>query len=165
MSEAPLLTVRNLRVVYPGGSDHVYSNVPTPAMVPTQLSGTGVYHWQVRADFTGGAVGPYSASKTFQRAVTPPTGRSAAASLHALILRWQGRPGLKSYNVQISSTPDFSHVVESDNTEGTVVASNVSAFTGAGGRFYWRVDTTDADGNTSGWSSTKTFRIHRMRAG
>ena len=155
----------DVRVVYPGGSVQVYGNVPTPAMVPTQLSGTGVYSWQVRADFAGGAVGPYSASKTFHRAVTPPTGRGVVVSAHALLLKWQGRPGLKSYNVQISSTPDFSHTVESDNTEGTVVASNLNAFTSTGGRFYWRVAATDADGNVSGWSATKTFRISRVRAG
>ena len=155
----------DVRVVYPGGSVHVYEKVPTPAMVPTQLSGTGVYSWQVRADFTGGAVGPYSGSKTFHRAVTPPTNGSAVVSPHALILRWQGRPGLKNYVVQISSTPDFSHVVETDNTEGTILASNLSAFTSTGGRFYWRVAATDADGNQSGWSSAKRFRIHKVTAG
>ena len=123
------------------------------------------YSWQVRADFTGGAVGPYSASKNFHRAVTPPAKTKAAVSRHALVMQWQGRPGLKNYNVQISSTPDFSHIVESDQTEGTVLASNLSAFTNAGGRFYWRVAATDADGNVSGWSSPKIFRIHRVTAG
>ena len=155
----------DVRVVYPGGSVHIYSKVPTPAMVPTQLSGTGAYRWQVRADFTGGAVGPYSVMNTFHRAVTPPTKTSAAVSRHALILQWKGRPGLKEYLVQISSTHDFSHAVENDKTVGTVVASNLNAFTSSGGRFYWRVAAVDADGNQSGWSSAKTFKIHRTIPG
>ena len=134
-------------------------------MVPTTLSGTGVYAWQVRADFAGGAVGPYSGTNTFQRLVTPPAQTNASISKHALVLSWQGRPGLEKYMVQISSTRDFSHTVETDNTEGTVLASNLHTFTGGGGRFYWRVMATDADGNASGWSSSKTFRIRRVTVG
>jgi hypothetical protein len=155
----------DVRVVYPGGSVHVYKNVPTPAMVPVELKGTGVFSWQVRADFTGGAVGPYSASVSFQRTVTPPTQTRVAISRHALILSWQGRPGLGRYIVQVSSTPDFSHVVETDKTQGTVVASSLKAFLKKGGRFYWRVAAQDADGNLGGYSPRKTFKIHRMKAG
>ncbi len=155
----------DVRVVYPGGSVHSYSKVPTPAMVPTALSGTGVYSWQVRADFTGGAVGPYSATTKFQRTVTPPTHTTVAVSRHALLLRWQGRPGLQQYVVEISSTPDFSQTVETDKTEGTVVASNLNAFTNKGGRFYWHVAAVDADGNVGGFSPRKTFKIHRVSAG
>jgi hypothetical protein len=155
----------DVRVVYPGGSVHVYSKVPTPAMVPATLSGTGVFSWQVRADFTGGAVGPYSGSNTFQRTVTPPTQTSVGVSRHALLLRWQGRPGLEEYVVQISSTPDFSHTVETDKTQGAVVASNLKAFTKADGRFYWHVAAVDADGNLGGYSATKRFKIHRVKVG
>jgi hypothetical protein len=155
----------DVRVVYPGGSVHVYSKVPTPAMVPATLSGTGVFSWQVRADFTGGAVGPYSATNTFERTVTPPQQTRAAVSAHALILQWQGRPGLDKYVVQIASRRDFSHTVETDKTEGTVVASSLKAFTKAGGRFYWRVAAVDANGNLGGFSPRKTFKIHRVKAG
>jgi hypothetical protein len=155
----------DVRVVYPGGSVHVYQNVPTPAMVPIELKGTGVFSWQVRAKFTGGAVGPYSGTVSFQRAVAPPTGTRAAISAHALILSWQGRPGLENYIVQIASRPDFSHTVEKDRVEGTAVASNLKAFTKAGGKFYWRVAAVDANGNLGGFSPRKAFKIHRVRVG
>jgi hypothetical protein len=155
----------DVRVVYPGGSPHVYQKVPTPAMVPTQLKGTGVFAWQVRADFSGGAVGPYSGTLSFQRTVTPPQQTRAAVSAHAVTLQWQGRPGLDEYVVQIASRRDFSHTVEKDKTEGTVVASNLKAFTKAGGRFFWRVAAVDANGNLGGYSPTKTFKIHRVKAG
>jgi hypothetical protein len=155
----------DVRVVSPGGSVHVYQHVPTPAMVPTALKGTGVFTWQVRADFSGGAVGPYSGTVSFQRSVAPPAQTRVAVSRHALLLSWQGRPGLEEYVVQISTTPDFSHSVEKDKTQGTVVASNLKPFLKKGGRFYWRVAAVDADGNVGGYSPRKTFKIHRVRVG
>jgi hypothetical protein len=155
----------DVSVVSPGGSVQVFKNVPTPAMVPDKLNGTGTFSWQVRADFTGGAFGPYSATNTFQRTVAPPSQTGAAVSRHAVILHWQGRPGLEEYVVQIASRPDFSHTVETDKVEGTVVASNLKAFTKAGGKFYWRIAAVDADGNLGGYSPTKTFKIHKVKAG
>jgi hypothetical protein len=155
----------DVSVVAPGGSVQVYKKVPTPALVPGKLSGTGTFSWQVRADFTGGAVGPYSAAHTFQRTVAPPQSTHAAVSAHALVLSWQGRPGLDEYVVEIASRPDFSHRVETDKTEGTVLASNLKAFTKTGGRFYWRVAAVDADGNLGGFSPRKIFKIHRVHAG
>ena len=86
-------------------------------------------------------------------------------SRHSLILRWQGRPGLEEYVVQISARPDFSHTVEKDKTEGTQLASNLKAFTKTGGKFYWRVAAVDANGNLGGFSPRKTFRIHRVKVG
>ena len=110
-----------MRVVYPSGSVHVYKNVPTPAMVPTQLSGTGAYslagqgrlHRRRRRAVLGDQHLPaprHSAGQDERR-------RLAACSHPAA-----GRDGRDStkYIVQISSTPDFSHTVETDNTEGTV---------------------------------------------
>jgi hypothetical protein len=131
-------------------------------MVPTALSGTGVFRWQVRADFSNGATGPYSPLVSFRRAVTPPTRTRLQRSSHALILSWQGRPGIKDYMVQIASRPDFSSKVESDTTEGTILASTLSSGAYAkGGKFYWRVAAVDANGNTGGFSPTKTFRLRR----
>ena len=150
-----------MRVVLPGGSVRVFSKIPTPAMVPTELSGTGVFQWQVRADFTGGsATGPYSPLVSFQRTVTPPARPRATITRHAMILRWRGRPGIKQYIVQVASRPDFSSMVESDTTEGTVLASTLTSGSySKGGRFYWRVAAVDADGNTGGFSSAKSFRF------
>lgn len=142
-----------------------YSKVPTPAMVPTALSGTGVFTWQVRADFSNGAVGSYSKTVSFERTVTPPTQTRVAISPHALILRWQGRPGLDEYVVQIAARPDFSHTVETDKTDGTEVASKLKEFLKAGGRFYWRVAAVDANGNLGGFSPRKTFKMHRVKVG
>jgi hypothetical protein len=148
----------DVHVVLPGGSTRDYSNVPTPATVPVELRGTGVFQWQVRADFTGGATGPYSPLVSFKRTVSPPTGTRAAVSRRALILSWKGRPGIEEYIVEIASRPDFSHRIETDKTEGTVLASNLKGFA-KGGRFFWRVAAVDAGGNVGGFSATKKFRF------
>jgi hypothetical protein len=148
----------DVHVVLPGGSTRDYSNLPTPATVPVKLSGTGVFKWQVRAHFTGGATGPYSPLVSFKRTVSPPTGVRAVASRKALILSWKGRPGIEEYIVEIASRPDFSHRIETDKTEGTVLASNLKGFA-KGGRFFWRVAAVDADGNVGGYSATKKFRF------
>jgi hypothetical protein len=152
----------DVRVVLPGGAVRVFSNVPTPATVPVQLSGAGTFRWQVRADFTGSVAGPYSPLVSFQRTVTPPTRTRTTIAGRTLILRWQGRPGIKSYMVQIASRPDFSSKVESDTTEGTILASTLTSGGYAkGGKFFWRVAAVDADGNIGGFSATKVFRLHK----
>jgi hypothetical protein len=153
----------DVQVVLPGGNTKAFSNVPTPAMVPTELSGAGVFQWQVRADFTGGAAGPYSPLVSFQRAVTPPARPRVSVSRHALIFRWKGRPGIQQYIVEVASRPDFSAGVETDKTVGTVLASTLSSGAYAKrGRFYWRVAAVDADGNVGGFSATKSFRFRGL---
>jgi hypothetical protein len=154
----------DVHVVLPGGSSKDFSNIPTPAMVPVALSGTGAFQWQVRADFSGGASGPYSSLMSFSRTVTPPLRESLQRKSHTLIFSWQGRPGIKNYVVQVASRPDFSGAVETDKTEGTVVASlYTSGAYAKGGKFYWRVAAVDANGNTGGFSPTKTFRLPKHR--
>jgi hypothetical protein len=151
----------DVRVVLPGGSVKTF-HVPVPAMVPVGLAGAGAFHWQVRADFTGSAVSPYSELVGFERDLSPVARTAMARHSHALIFSWRGRPGLKQYILQISTRPDFSGGVETDATEGTVVASLLASGAYAnGGKFYWHVEAVDADGNSTGFSPTKIFRLRK----
>jgi hypothetical protein len=153
----------DVSVVLPSGTTknfHVY----TPAMVPVGLAGAGAFHWQVRADFSGAGAGPYSPLVSFERDLNPVTNASLARHPHAFVFSWQGRPGLKEYIVEVATRPDFSGGVETDKTEGTTVASLLSS--GAyhkGGKFYWHVEAVDADGNSTGFSNTKIFRLPKHR--
>ena len=151
----------DVQVVLPNGSTKNY-HVYTPAMVPVGLSGAGAFHWQVRADFSGAGAGPYSPLVSFERDLNPVTHTSLARHPHAFVFRWQGRPGLEEYIVEVATRPDFSGGVETDKTEGTTVASLLSS--GAyrkGGKFYWHVEAVDADGNSTGFSKTKIFRLRK----
>jgi hypothetical protein len=151
----------DVHVVLPSGSTkdfHVY----TPAMLPVGLSGAGAFHWQVRADFSGAGAGPYSPLVSFERDLNPVTNTSLARHRHALVFSWQGRPGLEEYIVEVATRPDFSGGVETDKTEGTSVASLLrSGAYAKGGKFYWHVEAVDADGNSTGFSNTKIFRLPR----
>jgi hypothetical protein len=151
----------DVHVVLPNGSTKDY-HVPVPAMVPVGLAGAGAFHWQVRADFSGAGAGPYSALVSFERDLSPVTQTALARHPHALIFSWKGRPGLERYILQVSSRPDFSAGVETDVTDGTVVASLLSSGAYAkGGKFYWHVEAVDADGNSTGFSPTKIFKLRK----
>jgi hypothetical protein len=150
----------DVQVVLPSGSTKTF-HVYTPAMVPVGLAGAGAFHWQVRADFSGAGAGPYSSLVSFERDLNPVTHTALARHPHAMIFSWQGRPGLKEYIVEVATRPDFSGGVETDKTEGTAAASPLSSAYAKGGKFYWHVEAVDADGNSTGFSPTKTFRIHR----
>jgi hypothetical protein len=149
----------DVRVIVPGGNDKVYSSIPTPAFVPVQLSGIGLFRWQVRARFSGSAVGPYSSLTPFRRTATPPTGlRVTASNGRTLLFSWKGRAGVKEYIVQVATDPAFSHGVDSETTESTSVAPTL--FQGGyakGGKFFWHVALVDADGNKGAYSPTRTF--------
>jgi hypothetical protein len=104
---------------------------------------------------------PFSALIPFTRTVTPPKGGKVTISNgRSLIFSWQGRPGVRKYIVQVATRPDFSGGVDTETTDGTVVAPNL--FQGGyakGGKFYWHLAAVDADGNLGGYSPTKTFRF------
>jgi hypothetical protein len=151
----------DVRVVLPSGATKTF-HVTVPAMVPVGLAGAGAFHWQVRADFSGSAVGPYSTLVSYERNLSPVTQTSLARHSRALIFSWRGRPGLKQYVLQVSSRPDFSGGVETDATEGTTVASLLtSSAYFKRGKFYWHVEAIDADGNSTGFSGTKIFKLRR----
>ena len=154
-------TSYDVRVIVPGGNAKVYSGIPTPAFVPVQLSGIGLFRWQVRAHFSGSATGPYSSLTSFRRTASPPTGlRVAASNGRTLLFSWSGRAGVREYIVQVATDPAFSHAVDNETTEGTAVAPTL--FQGGyakGGLFYWHVSAIDADGNKGAFSPTRTFRF------
>ena len=153
----------DVQVALPSGGSATFSHIPTPAAVPLQLSGTGVFRWKVRADFAGGVSSPFSSPVRLTRTVTPPKGGHVTMSNgHWLLFSWQGHPGVKKYILQVATRPDFSGGVDNEVTEGTIVAPNL--FQGGyakGGLFYWHLAAVDADGNTGGYSPTKTFRFPR----
>ena len=98
----------------------------------------------------------------FERDLNPVTQTSLARHRRAMTFSWKGRPGLERYILVVASRPDFSGGVETDVTDGTVVASLLTSGAYAkGGRFFWHVEAVDADGNSTGFSATKVFRLRR----
>lgn len=156
----------DIHVDLPNGSDRDFSGILTPAVTATKMTGTGIFRWQVRANFpnsSGKTHGPYSRLQTFARSIKPPQGaRIIGGSL--LVFSWRPKAGAKEYKVQISSKPDFSSTVERETTENPIYAPKLSSSSyKKGGRFYWHVSAVDADGNSGDYTKTGVFTL-RARA-
>ena len=92
-----------------------------PAMTPTQFYGTGLWRWQVRADFPGSnATSAYFAAVQYVRTIPAPAGVVATKSGNRIVISWTPDPDAKQYNVQLASTPGFGSPIASDTTENSV---------------------------------------------
>ena len=72
------------------------------------------------------------------------------------ILRWKRVSGGVMYELQISTSSDFS-----SPTTYTVRTNNRRLPALPEGVYYWRVRVKDGVGNWSDWSSYRTFETHR----
>lgn len=161
----PGATSYDIHVDLPNGSRRDFSRIGTAAFTATKMTGTGIFHWQVRANFPdsfGSTPGPYSRPIPFARTLKPPTGARAAGGSESLLLLWRPKIGARQYEVEISSKPDFTAIVERQTTDNPTYAPLLSSgLYRAGGTFYWRVAAVDADHNSGDFTRTGTFRVRR----
>jgi hypothetical protein len=146
----------------PGGFHRYFSGFRSPAASFIKMTGLGVWHWRVRAEFPrsswGQTPGPYSATQSFTRFITAP-GRPRTDDGHNhVLLRWDSHLGAAHYAVQIASSWDFSRILEQSTTDNTSYAPTMTGYGyRAGGPLYWRVAAQDSDRNQGSW--TKPQRI------
>jgi hypothetical protein len=132
------------------------------AFTPTLMTGTGMFHWRVRANFASGfqsIPGPYSKELGFRRGITQPAKPRTIGSGRALVLAWQPVLSAKSYSVQISSRRDFTMPAETLTTESPNHAPLLAGAFAQGGRFYWRVAAIDMYGNVGKFTEPKSFAL------
>jgi hypothetical protein len=159
----------DLSVDLPDGSHRDFQGFRTPVASFIKMTGTGVWHWRVRAEFpkdTSGSVpGPYSSSKPFTRTIGEPANPQTDSSKDHVLLSWSPRLGVSNYKVQVSSTPDFSRLIETQTTDNTSYAPSMSQSGYAvGGTLYWRVAGVDEDRNQGDWTQIQQIRLQpRMR--
>jgi len=148
----------------PNGTARDFANLHTTAFTPTTMTGTGVFHWQVRGNFprTGGAPvsGPYTKSRRFTRTVGRPAGARLVPG-RGVAFSWNPTPGVKSYRLQLSPNPDFAMTLENVFTNNTVFAPLMRFPYPCRTTLYWRVAAIDADQNRGGFSNTLRFRLSR----
>jgi hypothetical protein len=153
----------------PDGSHKDISGLRMPALTAIKMTGTGLFHWRVRANFpksgAGTVPGPYSAPQPFTRTIGEPSGAHAAASKTHLLLDWEPKAGVKNYRVQISTRRDFARLVEE-------VVTDVSSYAPllmknqyeAGGTLYWRVAAVDEERNVGAFTQIQQVRLaERMK--
>ena len=154
----------DLQIDQPDGQTRNFSDFRMPATSFQTLTGTGVFHWRVRAEFPnqgyGKTPGPWSASMPFTRTIGEPGGLKTDAAPDHVLLSWNPKLGVKEYRVQVSGRPDFSVPVEDVTTENTSYAPKLSdvAYL-SGNQLYWRVAGVDADGNVGDYSPAQPLSL------
>jgi hypothetical protein len=158
-------TSYDLHADLPNGTHSDFSGLRTAAFTATKMTGTGIFHWQVRANFpnsSGTTHGPYSRPVAYARTIKPPTGAHAVGGGTSIALVWRPKVGAKQYKVQIATKPDFSSTVEQVTTDNPTFAPLLSSFNYLhGGVYYWRVAAVDANGNSGDYTKTHTFRLRK----
>ena len=138
----------------------IQSNITTTSQQLSGLAIGTVYYWRVNATYAVGTSG-WSDIWSFTTATAPPpvpTLVSPTNGAHrqplSLQLSWNVSSGATSYELQVSTAPDFSTTVfDQSNIHGTTRQVNGLA---DGTVYYWRVNATDA-GGMSAWSDVWSF--------
>jgi uncharacterized membrane protein (UPF0127 family) len=154
----------------PNGTHRDATGLRSPAVTPTLMYGTGIFHWRVRAEFprssAGLIPGPYSSLYSFARTIKEPTGAQAQYGRDWILLRWNAKPGARAYRVQISGTPDFATPLQNVVTDNTAYAPTLEYRGQLGvdpGRLYWRVAAMDEGNNLGDFTQPQLItRIRRM---
>ena len=125
---------------------------------PNIFYGTGVWRWQVRANFPGGSQSGWSPATPFTRTIPPPEGVNAINKDGRLLINWEPSVMAKRYKVEFSASNSFSATAYAATTENLALAPALTtqAFLD-GGRLYWRVAAID-EGNNVGGYATGTFK-------
>lgn len=133
----------------------------SPTMVPTAL--TTIY-WQVRAMDAAGNWGSWSDS--FAVTIQPPVPAAPKLSIPANnsvqvtnlpTLTWGSVPFAKTYHIQIANNSKFLGTLTYDDLDVTGTSKDYGPF--ADGKYYWRVQSINANGGFSPWSSTFSFTV------
>jgi hypothetical protein len=154
----------DLSVDQPDGTHRDFSGIRTPAASFIKMTGTGVWHWRVRAEFpkdtTGTVPGPFMASQSFTRTIGEPANAKTDSAKDHVLLSWDPRLGVKEYKVQIASSPDFSHVVETVSTDNPSYAPTMTSYGyTTSSTLYWHVAGVDEDRNVGDWTQTQQIRL------
>jgi protein-S-isoprenylcysteine O-methyltransferase Ste14 len=137
------------------------------AFTPVTFYGTGVWRWQVRANFKGATrtvSSGFTPMSPFARRINPASGLRTTSSGSGVALSWDPLTMARQYRVQISTTDSFSIVIEDAMTEGTSYAPRMSnpAWT-SGKSLYWRVAAMDEGSNLGAWAFTRLRQAAAMR--
>jgi hypothetical protein len=158
----------DLHIIGPDGSAHDFSGISSPAWATSGISGLGLFRWSVRGEFprngSGTTPGPYSQSRPFTRTLQPPGGGHAVSGGGGIAFAWTPKFGASAYQVQVATSPDFSHGVDATTVEGPIYAPTLGGYP-QGGRVFWRVATINSDGTAGTFSKPLVASVPRHAGG
>jgi hypothetical protein len=142
-------------------------NLRSTLFTPVIFYGTGVWHWQIRANFKAGfrvVSGGYSSDQPFGRRIATPTGIQTRRPGNRALLSWNPATQAAHYKVQISTSDSFSTLVEQVTTSNTSFAPKMTASAYRSGKpLWWRVATVDEGNNIGGYAVTPLRSARPMR--
>jgi hypothetical protein len=129
-----------------------------PSATVVKYFGTGIWRWQVRAEFPtslGGKVaGGYSAPLPSLLTLPPPAGARGVKAGSRILISWNPEPDAKQYQVELSTTNGFNSRIESHRVDGTNWAPNIDLTQKHNrGALYWRVAAVDWGGNVGSFAT------------
>jgi hypothetical protein len=137
------------------------------AFSPVVFYGTGVWRWQVRANFRSGSrtvSGGYSTPVPFARRIATPTGLRVSRGEGGALVSWAPAVMARQYRVQFSDSDSFTTILENATTDNTSLAPRMnSPLFAKGGALYWRVATVDEGGNAGGWAASPLSSPKKLR--
>jgi hypothetical protein len=150
--------------VYPDGSVHVTSSIPSTAISYTRMTGVGHGTVQVRAVFNNGFRSAYTATRDVVHTIAEPGGTKTQLvnkpGKLALTFAWNTKANVKNYKVQVSRTPSFaSNFLDEVTDQSSYTPLLTQGDFADGGTMYWRVAVVDPDGNLGAFSKAKKFTI------
>ena len=101
----------DISIDQPDGQHKDFSGFRMPAVSFQRMTGTGVFHWRVRAEFPkegfGNVPGPYSAPVAYTRTLGEPGGATVDSAPDHVLFMWNAKFGVKEYRLELSSRPDL----------------------------------------------------------
>ena len=160
----------DFRITRPDGVTQDIEGLRSAAFAPTLMAGTGIWRWQVRANFPTPQFtpvrGPYSPLVSFTRTMPEPANATSDTGPRHAVFRWDPRPEAEEYRVQVSARADFASTLSSIMTQNTDFAPDLmSASFRAGGTFYWRVAPVDSRNNVGDFTQARSFDLAASSSG
>lgn len=140
------------------------------AFTPVFWYGPGIWHWQVRARFPGGAsrtvtTSAYTPSAAFARRIPSPDGVHAETRGGRMLMAWEPTlsAGIREYRVDLASSDSFAKIGQTIRTQNLSVAPDVTKAPFVdGGRVYWRIFAVDEGGNLGAAAAGRFVTARRM---
>src|SRR5262249_48170393 len=126
----------------------------TSFIVPATLP-PAVYRWRVAASTKADGEGEFSEVSLFRISPDAPSLSTIATVQNHLLFGWREQPGSAQYQIEVAADAAFRDVLIDQRTKGvTLQAPRL-----AGGRYFARIRSIDADGVPGAYSNTSSFQV------
>jgi hypothetical protein len=94
----------DIEVEFPNGLDQLFVGLPSAAFTPTEMKGTGIWHWKTRANFPQADQAAHQALESDLRVHGPSVSPRTPSSRRARLV-FRGLKLARNYRVQVSTRP------------------------------------------------------------